>query len=139
MTANIKNMRLLLESIPASSRFNFIFVSLFLVFLIRNQTPTVSSTSEFCPQKCKCFHNARRVECVAGGFTNIPDGISENVEHLDLRQNALRQIGLKGLSRLKNLHTLFLTQNQIRHLDENWLVNYTLDYLSTKTNDLLLK
>ncbi|XP_015127264.1 peroxidasin homolog [Diachasma alloeum] len=85
--------------------------------------------SKDCPRKCWCYQTA--VRCMFQGITRVPR-VSGNSTILDLRFNDIVDIPPGTFHGLKNLDTILLNDNKVRHLKANAFVglsNLTILYL----------
>ncbi|PIO70170.1 leucine rich repeat domain protein [Teladorsagia circumcincta] len=86
------------------------------VFLVM---ATVISTSHLCPSMCDCTAQGR-VDCSQRELTQVPPGIPPSTRYLDLRGNLLEVLPRYSLSGLgENLVHLDLSKNNLRNIDPN--------------------
>lgn len=73
-----------------------------------------------CPQFCKCkwVSGRKAAECTNSSLTSVPDGLSPDIQILDLAGSALRELPMKAFDRVKlvNLHKLYLRDCGIQEL-----------------------
>uniref|UniRef100_A0A3B5LHG2 Leucine rich repeat containing 24 n=1 Tax=Xiphophorus couchianus TaxID=32473 RepID=A0A3B5LHG2_9TELE len=74
-----------------------------------------------CPYGCRCY--SLTVECGSLGIKEIPQGAPSITETIFLQDNAIVQIRLQDLNRLRSLHYLYLQNNSISALEPGAFLN----------------
>ncbi|XP_035286050.1 leucine-rich repeat-containing protein 24 [Anguilla anguilla] len=86
-------------------------LSWILLLLLAGHTPRTLS----CPIGCRCY--SQTVECGSIGLREIPPGVPPLIQTFFLQDNSIGQIRLQDLSRLGQLHYLYLQNNSISALE----------------------
>lgn len=103
--------------------FEYLKPTIFICLIILLFACKVASN---CPNKCRCFKldqnnpesDIIRLDCSVTKLFHIPLDIPSTVQILDLRQNFIEKFEEDKLAKLKNLHTILLSKNRIKHLNE---------------------
>ncbi|XP_055843277.1 peroxidasin [Episyrphus balteatus] len=106
--------------------------SVFLVLiLIASFFDGFSAVSD-CPDRCSCFQ--RTVRCVRMQLREIPR-IPSDTAIIDLRYNSLQSIPSNAFAGLNQVHTIFLSENEIGFIKEDSLTGLiALKYLYLNNN-----
>lgn len=73
---------------------------------------------QLCPLECECSRTETGlfVNCSGIHFSQWPNDIPSNVEHLDLSNNSLTELDLNILLQLTDLRVLNMADNQIQSI-----------------------
>lgn len=71
------------------------------------------SVDSSCPEKCLCVDDYKLINCSTRQLHEIPENLPKNVETLDLSHNQLKHLNVGALKDCKSLRELLLANNQI--------------------------
>ncbi|XP_048412808.1 oligodendrocyte-myelin glycoprotein [Stegostoma tigrinum] len=73
------------------------------------------SAATTCPAKCSCTQNDRYVDCSDQGLTELPENIQDNVVHLNISHNGIKDLS-NQLTNFTNLRLLDISNNLLTHM-----------------------
>ena len=100
--------------------------TIFLIFAVSLVVKAVKSEGRKCPRNCRCEDgNLVYVSCAWLGYTEIPDDIPKDVEHLSLFANDIKTLRASDLSSFTKLEVLSLERNGIERMEEGVFAGLT--------------
>ncbi|XP_060703726.1 oligodendrocyte-myelin glycoprotein [Hemiscyllium ocellatum] len=76
---------------------------------------TLSSAAATCPSECLCRQNDRYVDCSGQGLTELPENIQDNITHLNISHNGIKDLSNK-LTNFTNLRLLDMSNNLLTRM-----------------------